>query len=188
MHSALWLYIKDNKISRLAAAADSATEQANLQAAQAENGEKEKNLKGLETYGKWFLLGISIIKFKDFSFWTKNVKNLVIWLLPVVDCLVLFLPPVCLQLQLAIGSCYCSRQPRLPVGPRCRSRGVYYLWLKPWKRFEPTANFMIFKIRSITASEWLRMIVLRQHTINRILLTFSNNKTTYYTQYRWFSL
>ena len=23
--------------------------------------------------------------------------------------------------------------------------------LKPWKRFEPTANFMIFKIRSITA-------------------------------------
>ena len=24
--------------------------------------------------------------------------------------------------------------------------------LKPWKRFEPTANFMIFKIRSITAS------------------------------------
>ena len=25
--------------------------------------------------------------------------------------------------------------------------------------FEPTANFMIFKIRSITASEWLRMIV-----------------------------
>ena len=25
--------------------------------------------------------------------------------------------------------------------------------LKPWKRFEPTANFMIFKIRSITASE-----------------------------------
>jgi len=53
-------------------------------------GEKEKNLKGLETYGKLFLLGISIIKFKDFSFWTKNVKNLVIWVLPVVDCLVLF--------------------------------------------------------------------------------------------------
>ena len=60
--------------------------------------------------------------------------------------------------------------------------------LKPWKRFEPTANFLIFKIRSIYS---LRMIendcvkaTYHQLNIQKHITDFSNNKTAYYTQYR----